>query len=178
MANDQAQKSPTGPEFAELVKEHKVAASACLAGLPCRYDGCSKPHALITKWHDQGQLLLICPEQLGQLPTPRVPAGLEGGDGHAVWNNQARVVNREQVDVTQAFTSGAQKAWKMLEEAGIELVVLKEHSPSCGVHSTGGADGKRLAGCGVACALFQEHGMLVVSDEELAAGAVKVESCA
>jgi len=51
-----------------------------------------------------------------------------------------------------------------------ELVILKERSPSCGVHSIydGTFTGTQRAGCGVTTALLRRHGWSVASDEEFA----------
>lgn len=142
-----------------------IACSACLAGKPCRYDGKSKPNPLIEKLADDGKAVLVCPEQLGGLPTPRIPAGLTDS-GDKVWEGEACVINREGKDVTAEFKRGALEALRIVREAGAELVVLKQHSPSCGLGSAGGADGCRKPYDGVAAALFKAHGLEVISDED------------
>ena len=50
--------------------------SACLLGVACRYDGLSKPldKEIIEKLREQYHLVPVCPEVMGGLPTPRVPA--------------------------------------------------------------------------------------------------------
>ena len=50
-----------------------IIVSACLAGLPCRYDGGSCPNAQVVELVAQGKALPVCPEQLGGLATPREP---------------------------------------------------------------------------------------------------------
>ena len=44
--------------------------SGCLLGLACRYDGRSKPNEKVIELFKQGNLIPVCPEQLGGLPTP------------------------------------------------------------------------------------------------------------
>lgn len=144
-----------------------IACSACLAGKPCRYDGKSKPNPLIEKLAADGKAVLVCPEQLGGLPTPRVPSGLTG-DGAEVWKGQACVINREGKDVTAEFKRGAMEALKIVKDSAAELVVLKQHSPSCGLGSAGGASGSRISADGVAAALFKAQGLKVISDEDFA----------
>ena len=48
--------------------------SACLMGIKCRYDGGRKPLDCLDRLMDQHVLIPICPEVVGGLPTPRVPA--------------------------------------------------------------------------------------------------------
>ena len=57
--------------------------SACLVGEPVRYDGLSKANndSRIERWSREGRLVPICPEVLGGLPVPRLPAEIEGADG-------------------------------------------------------------------------------------------------
>lgn len=138
-----------------------LAVSACLAGLPCRYDGCSKPDPDIVALVESGQALTICPEQLGGLPTPRIPAGLTEPGGAAVWQGQAQVINRQGKDVTDNFKAGALAALQIVQAAGIRKAVLKQHSPSCGIGSTGAAAGGRMSADGVTAALFKQQGIEV-----------------
>lgn len=52
----------------------KIAVSACLLGEACRYDGRSKPCARVQELAADGhELVPICPEVAGGLPTPRTP---------------------------------------------------------------------------------------------------------
>ena len=44
--------------------------SACLLGCRCRYDGASKTHPLAEALARRYELVPVCPEQLGGLPTP------------------------------------------------------------------------------------------------------------
>ena len=51
-----------------------ILVSACLLGCPCRYDGKSKPIAAVLSLMEEHTLIPICPEQMGGLATPRLPA--------------------------------------------------------------------------------------------------------
>lgn len=52
----------------------KIAVSACLLGEACRYDGRSKPCERVRKLAARGhELVPVCPEVAGGLPTPRTP---------------------------------------------------------------------------------------------------------
>lgn len=52
----------------------RIAVSACLLGEACRYDGRSKPCARVQELATLGhELVPVCPEVSGGLPTPRTP---------------------------------------------------------------------------------------------------------
>ncbi len=132
--------------------------SACLLGLACRYDGCplSAPRRFLPPL-DRAWVPL-CPEQLGGLATPRVPADIQGGDGHAVLDGTARVINRAGQDVTAAFLRGAQETLFLCLCLRVEDVLFKANSPSCGVTRIyAGTD--LVAGQGVTAALLARHGI-------------------
>ena len=107
-----------------------VAASACLLGHCCRYDGRTSPSPALLKRVSKEAVLAICPEELGDLPTPRTPSDFQGGDGFDVLDGRARVVNREGHDVTAAFIKGAYAALEKIREHNIQVCFLKDRSPS------------------------------------------------
>ena len=47
----------------------KLLVSACLLGAPCRYDGKSKADARVQALMGKYEIVPVCPEQLGGLPT-------------------------------------------------------------------------------------------------------------
>ena len=110
-----------------------IAASACLFGFNCRYDGKCKKHSNLIKLLESEKILLICPEQLGGLPTPRAPSNLIGGNGFDVLDGNAKVINIYGDDNTEAFIEGAYAALNMICEQKIRRCFLKDKSPSCGV---------------------------------------------
>jgi|GEM_PF-6133334 len=59
----------------------KILISACLAGLPVRYNGSAKPlvHAAVDRWMAEGRLVTLCPELAGGFQVPRPPAEIENG---------------------------------------------------------------------------------------------------
>lgn len=139
--------------------------SACLSGQRCRWDGqCLPREKQLNFFHNN--MIPICPEQLGGLTVPREPAQIIGGNGQDVLNNYARVITASGADVTRQFIKGAYKALKIAGFYKAEKIVLKERSPSCGVHYI--YQGKNLiSGTGVTCALFQLEGFKVLSSEEI-----------
>lgn len=144
-----------------LSKPPKIMISACLMGWPCRYDGQAKADIELLKRFGPDEVMPICPEMQGGLPVPRVPAGLVGSAEDDICGYRAQVLNRSGQDVTAQFRSGAEAVLALAEHLRPELIILKQHSPSCGCGSVGGADLQRHSGRGVACDLLLEHGFKV-----------------
>ncbi len=139
----------------------KILVSACLLGVPCRYDGAGKAEPHIEKLKQRGHTLIpVCPEVLGGLPTPRPPAE-RLPDG--------RVVTREGKDVTAEYRSGAEQALALARKQGCVLAVLKERSPSCGRGRIYDGTFSRtlIPGSGVAAQLLEENGIPVYGESQL-----------
>ena len=132
-----------------------IIVSACLAGYRCRYDGKIVPDEEIVALIKSGGAIPVCPEMMGGLPCPRVPAE-RTEDG-------LRVVTREGKDVTEAFTSGAKEALRMAKLYGCEKAILKAKSPSCGCGQIydGTFSGTLIEGDGVTADLFRKNGIAV-----------------
>lgn len=113
-----------------------VLVSACLVGLPTRYDGKVKTSAECLRQLQDRIWVPVCPEQLGGLSTPRPPAKLDNGDGKALLCGQLRLVNKEGADVTDNFIRGAKIVEKIAKDLGVKKIFLKARSPSCGVSGT------------------------------------------
>ena len=140
--------------------------SACLAGVDCRYDGGSKQIDEIEKLVKAGKAILVCPEQLGGLPTPRIPCEIRGGDGSNVLENSAKVFNREGEDLTDRFVNGAKETLKIAALYGVKRAILKARSPSCGNSKIYDGSFQKLLteGDGVTAALLKKHGILVLDE--------------
>ena len=82
-----------------------IAVSACLCGVNCKYNGGNNFNESIYELFKEGKVVLICPEQLGGLETPRSPAEIIKSE-----EGMARVVNKEGIDVTKEFNKGAKSA--------------------------------------------------------------------
>lgn len=147
-----------------------ILVSACLLGQCVRYKGDGCAQELLLRPEIRNQLLPICPEVAGELPTPRPPAEIQGtGGGQGVWNGTAKVINNLGTDVTAAYQKGAQAAVELARTHDITTAILKERSPSCGSHFIydGSFSGVKLAGQGVAAAKLREAGVILYSEEEL-----------
>jgi uncharacterized protein YbbK (DUF523 family) len=140
-----------------------ILVSACLAGKPCRYDGKAKPNDEIVALYKRGEAVLVCPEEMGGLPTPRVPSEIEHGSGVDVLIGNARVVAKDGRDVTKEFVLGAQKTLNTARLCGAKRAILKAKSPSCGCGTIydGTFSGKLREGDGVAAALLKQNGVEV-----------------
>lgn len=145
--------------------------SACLLGLATRYDGQRLPaQKALLQWLRAGQILPVCPEQLGGLATPRPPAEIIGGDGLDVLAGCATVMTIHGQDVTGAYRFGAKEAVRLAQLAHIRCAVLKEGSPACGVTSIrdGTFSHTARAGCGVATAALMRAGIAVLGETDWA----------
>ena len=106
--------------------------SACLIGVNCNFEGKNWLNPKLLEEFAKGGLFPVCPEVLGGLPVPRVPAEIQGGDGSDVLEGKAKVVNMEGIDVTSQFMKGAYEALKIAQAVGAKEALLIEKSPSCG----------------------------------------------
>ncbi|MFK2796710.1 2-thiouracil desulfurase family protein [Bacillus cereus] len=145
-----------------------IVISACLGGIACRYDGNDNLVSKIEELLQKEDTVLICPEVLGGLPTPRPSAEIIGGNGDDVLDGKAKVMTKDGEDVTEAFVNGAYKALEQIKNLHPEYIILKERSPSCGSSTiyTGEFNGNKQTGYGVTTALFKRHGFKVISEEE------------
>ncbi len=143
----------------------KVVISACLLGVRCRYDGGDSRNEAAIKLKETDQLIPVCPEEAGGLPTPRPPAEIVGGDGDDVLNGKAKVMTVDGTDVTEAYLKGAHHALKVAQSHTATHVILKVRSPSCGCGDIydGTFSGTLTSGDGVTTALLKRHGITVAS---------------
>ena len=144
----------------------KVLVSACLLGVPCRYDGKSKDVGLQDKY-PQLTFVKVCPEVMGGLATPRRPAEqlLLRTENH----NRGSVVTIDGEDVTREFTDGAKKALEVALENDCQVAILKARSPSCGsgLAYDGTFSGNLIPGDGILAALLKGNGITIFSEENL-----------
>jgi len=122
---------PTGTPT-DLRTRPSVVVSACLAGVPCRYNGRAKPDDEVIALVRSGKAVAVCAEDLAGMGTPRSPAEIVGGDGHDVLDGTARVITIDGEDVTDAFIFGAETAAALAMQHGATEAILQANSPSCG----------------------------------------------
>ena len=137
----------------------RILISACLVGDNVKYDGGNNKNPLIEKLLEKYELVPFCPEVEGGLPTPR----------HSAEQRGEQVVNDIDEDVTDEFNRGADLALNICLYLKIKKAILKERSPSCGVHSIydGTFSHKVIDGSGVTAALLKRKGIEVYSEDEI-----------
>ncbi|WP_017591292.1 DUF523 domain-containing protein [Nocardiopsis potens] len=160
---------------------HKVMVSACLMGRPVRYDGRAKTseHPVLARWRAERRLVVFCPEVSGGLPVPRPPAEIAAGAGaRAVLDGTAAIRTPDGADVTRYFTDGARAALAAAREHGVAVAVLKEGSPSCGLHRVydGSFTGSTVPGPGVTARLLADAGIAVFTEDEIDAAAARLRA--
>lgn len=136
-----------------------VLISMCLCGVHCRYDGRDVHFEAFDHLSDFVNLIPICPEIMGGLPTPRPPA--EKIDN--------RIVTNEHEDVSEQYVRGAFTALSIAKKFKCNVAILKEYSPSCGVNKIydGSFTGRKIEGLGVTAKLLIDNGLEVYSDEDI-----------
>lgn len=136
-----------------------ILVSACLLGCPCRYDGKSKPSDAVLALVEHHTLIPVCPEQMGGLATPRVPAERKS-DG---------VFTESGVDVTEQYRRGAEEALRLAKLYGCTYAILKARSPSCGSRQIydGSFSRALIPGDGVTAQLLKAHGIAVLCENEV-----------
>ncbi|HEX7402049.1 MAG TPA: DUF523 domain-containing protein [candidate division Zixibacteria bacterium] len=149
----------------------KYLVSACLCGIPCRYDGKSTKGKRTKKLFCSGQAIPFCPEVLGGLSIPRDKAEIIGGDGSKILDGSAMVISQKGEDLTPFFLRGAITSLNIARKFKIRKAVLKKNSPSCGFGKIK-RKGKLVKGDGVTTALFKRVGIKVVENKQLRMGDV------
>ncbi len=135
-----------------------ILVSACLLGCPCRYDGAAKADPRVLALMERHTLIPVCPEQLGGLPTPRLPSERrEGG-----------VFDRGGKNVTPQYRQGAEEVLRLARLYGCTHAVLKERSPSCGNGQIydGSFSHVLVPGSGVAAELLAQNGITVLGESQ------------
>ena len=146
-----------------------ILVSACLLGINCKYNGDNNKNDEVVEYLRDKQFIIICPEQLGGMSTPREPSEIVRLDGEAVIKGQTSVINNKRLDVTRKFKQGAQESLKIAQIYNCKEAILKEGSPSCGSNYIydGTFSGKKIDGVGVTTALLRNNGIKVMSEKEL-----------
>ena len=140
-------------------RTERVLVSACLLGRHCTYDASTNADGVLLRELAEAGLEPVpcCPEEAGELGTPRPPADLTA-DAEAVLDGRGRVVTHAGADVTEGFRRGAEAALELCRREGLRRAFLKERSPSCGcthTHRVGGV----VKGPGLTTALLRRHGI-------------------
>jgi uncharacterized protein YbbK (DUF523 family) len=147
-----------------------VVVSACLLGLPCRYDGAAKPSAGALRALAGRDVIPVCPEVAAGLGVPRPPFRQDRTDAAAVVATRRGLPDAAGEDVAPRLVPACERLAAAAPAAAAGPAILKERSPSCGVHEVHGPAGM-VSGRGVLTELLVRSGIAVKSDEDVSSGA-------
>jgi len=125
--------------------------------------------ASVKKLVDAGAFILpICPEQMGGMPTPRVPSELQNTAAE-IFEGKGRILNRNGEDVTGCFLKGAREAAYLAQMFSAKLAVLKSKSPSCGIKKIydGNFSGRLIESRGMTAQALYDSGLRLFDEKDL-----------
>lgn len=136
-----------------------ILVSACLLGENCKYNGGNNRNERVLRYITGHEVIPVCPEMLGGLPSPRKP--VEWHDG--------RAVTRDGDDWTAEFRLGVSRALALIGNRHIDLAILQSRSPSCGVNQVydGTFTGVRIPGQGAFAQALRERGIPLMDAEDV-----------
>lgn len=137
----------------------KIMVSACLLGQNCKYNGGNNYSEKVAEYIKGYEVIPVCPEAAGGLPTPRIPCEIVNG---VVTNKNGERKDKE-------FRSGAELCLKKALEEKVDMVILQSRSPSCGAKQVydGSFSGRLIEGRGVFAQLLVDNGIKVLDLEDL-----------
>ena len=146
-----------------------ILVSACLLGINCKYNGDNNKNEQVEKYLKDKKFILVCPEQLGGMSTPRNPSEIINLDEDNVIEGNTIVINNKNLDVTEEFKKGALETLKIAKIYGCKKAILKEGSPSCGSSFIydGSFKGKKVNGSGVTTSLLRQNNIVVISEKDI-----------
>ena len=136
-----------------------ILVSACLLGENCKYNGGNNLNERVLHYVEGHEIIPVCPEMLGGLPSPRKPVEWVG----------ERVMTRDGDDCTEAFRLGVAKALEIIGDRPVDLAILQSRSPTCGVNQIydGTFTGTRISGSGIFAQALKDAGYRVIDAEDL-----------
>ena len=137
----------------------KIMVSACLIGENCKYNGKNNKNEKVLALLEGNEVIPICPEVMGGLPIPRVPAEVVRD---VVTTRDGRVVDQE-------FRRGARLSLAIAQREKPDLIILQSRSPSCGARQRydGTFTGTLIDRPGVTAELLIENGFQPVDVGDL-----------
>ena len=136
-------------------KKEKILVSACLLGVNCRYDGGNNHSDKIDEFLKDYEIIPICPEIMGGLPTPRI----------ASERLKDKVITKDGRDVTKQYIKGAEECLFLAKKYNVKKALLKLRSPSCGNEKIydGTFTHTVIDGDGVTAELLKNNGIEIIS---------------
>lgn len=137
----------------------KIMVSACLLGCNCKYNGGNNFNQKVLNFVEGHDVIPVCPEVTGGLPTPRVPSEIVNGI----------VINSDGINVDYEFQTGAKIEFNKALSEDVDLIILQSRSPSCGSKQIydGTFSKKLIDGQGIFAKLLLEHGFQLLDVEDL-----------
>ena len=149
-----------------------IIVSACLLGENCKYSGGNNKSENVIKYLEDKEYILVCPEQLGGLSTPRNPSEIityGNKDGNDVLSGCTKVLSNKGIDVTKNFIQGAEETLKIAKEHNARIAILKAGSPSCGYKKIydGTFLGNKIQGMGVTAAILNKENIALLDEDDI-----------
>jgi uncharacterized protein YbbK (DUF523 family) len=134
-----------------------ILVSSCLAGINCRHNGNNRVNDYVVYLVTSGDAVMVCPEQLGGLSTPREPCEFYNG----------KFISKSGKDLTYLFEKGAQKALEIALNYKCKTAILKSKSPSCGcgLIPDGTFSDKLIEGDGILTKLLKENNIKIFNEK-------------
>ena len=136
----------------------KILVSACLLGVNCKYTGGNNYNEKIMEYLSDKEIIPICPEIMGGLPTPRKASEIKGD----------KVFMIDGVDVTANFQKGAKETLELAKKLGVTKALLKAKSPSCGYKKIydGTFTDTLIDGNGITAELLEKNGFEILTEKD------------
>ena len=137
-----------------------ILVSACLLGENCKYNGSNNDNEKVHIYLADKEYCPVCPECLSDLPIPRAPIEIDPDD---------RAIDANGEDKSKPLELGAQKTLQLCQKLAADLVILKDGSPSCGVHDIydGTFTHKKIPGLGITAKKLAQNGYRIISENDL-----------
>ena len=135
--------------------KEKILVSGCLLGLNFKDDGGNNYSEEIDEFLKDYDVIPICPEIMGGLPTPRAGAERKGD----------KVITEDGTDVTKQFKKGAETVLFIAKKYNVKKALLKRRSPSCGSEKIydGTFTHTVIDGDGVTAELLKKNGIEIIT---------------
>ena len=136
-----------------------IIVSACLLGENCKYNGGNNYCQKVVDYIADKDYVAVCPELMGGLTCPRSPVERVGD----------KAINKDGEDVSAEFLWGAGEVLSLCRMYEVDEAILKEGSPSCGVHRIydGTFSGTRIPGMGYTTEILVHNGINCKSEDDI-----------
>lgn len=138
-----------------------VLISACLLGVDCKYNGSNNKldDKIIHSLKEKYNLIPVCPEIMGGMPTPRNPVEISDG----------KVFDYDGEEFTKEFEKGSEEVVKLAKLYDATIAILKENSPSCGSNYIydGTFNHQKIKGMGIAAHKLSKENIKLFTEENV-----------